>query len=189
MAGDARGRRSRGRWFPEDRHTPAAVLTLSRRPAQERLGRGWVTQRRPVARGRAGTDRAGTGPSSRAPPRRRRAPRASHSPTTRQREPPSAPESLPGNGRPRERLRPESASTLTRLERERAPLPSRSPERWRHLQQRRAPPPAPAGGARGVSRDLAAAGKSCKDVFFFPSKRCALGCCSGDGLQQIFPFL
>lgn len=88
---------------PRDRHTPAAVLTLSRRPAQERLGRGWVTQRRPVARGRAGTDRAGTGPSSRAP-------RASHSPTTRQREPPSAPESLPGNGRPRERLRPASAS-------------------------------------------------------------------------------
>lgn len=55
--------------------------------------------------GRAGAGRAGRlflppGNGGATEPRARR---AGHSPTTRQREPPSAPEDLPGSGRPRER--------------------------------------------------------------------------------------
>lgn len=99
---------------------PARPRRCSRFPAALRRSvrqGGGSHKRRPFARGKGqpagGARGASRGDPGRAPlpparqRRRRRAPRApcraGHSPTTRQREHPSAPEDLPGSGRPRER--------------------------------------------------------------------------------------
>lgn len=143
MAGDARGRRSRGRWFPG---TGTRPRLCSRFPAALRRSvcEGGGSHKGGRWRG-AGPGR--TGPGRAPPPARRHGaaePRARRAPATHQPRGSASPLPPP-------RARPETAAhvsgcdqrapqTLTRSERERAPLPSRSAGAL-------APPAAAAGSA------------------------------------------